>query len=113
MLYTADADQLIGIPQARLLCLGFSRYPWVQVSAGKKQEGLKMKLFFTAVLAMLGTFAAFSPLQAQERPCAPNCPEITYVELTGGSFTMGDTRGVPFPVATPPTVVTVNDSTGF
>jgi formylglycine-generating enzyme required for sulfatase activity len=68
-----------------------------------------MKQLSTAVLTMLGVFAAFSPLQAQALPCTPNCPEITYVELTGGSFTMGDTRGVPFPVATPPTEVTVND----
>ena len=70
-----------------------------------------MKQLSTAVLTMLGAFAAFSPLQAQALPCTPNCPEITYVELTGGSFTMGDTRGVPFPVATPPTEVTVSDFT--
>lgn len=49
------------------------------------------------------------PLQAQELPCEPECPTIAYIALTGGSFTMGDTRGVPFPVATPPTVVTVSD----
>ncbi|MEE2644609.1 MAG: SUMF1/EgtB/PvdO family nonheme iron enzyme [Myxococcota bacterium] len=42
-------------------------------------------------------------------PCAPDCPSINWIALQGGTFTMGDTREIPLPVAIPPTEVTVGD----